>query len=563
MRTVSQLRSPLARARAPHRHLWARAVGLVLLTAGAAACSSDGDATSDLPAVDPEAPVVTITSPARGAYVGEVSQVTVSGKVSDQGGAQLRSLTLNGAPIPVDAAGNFSAVVPISPTGTQLFHVVATDLQGKVGEVTQALSAGPLADTGQRLVGGITQRLSLAQLDAIADLMELAQLDADGAHLQPLNPVIDVGAGCALRAAASISALDIQAADVQLTPTSHGVQMSADWTGVTIPMVAQYALACVTGQSSFSITADRMHLSGRYVIAVKNGRFDVKLEQPQVTFTGLHLNAPGVPPQILSLLDLGNALGPILTLVINLLESPALNDLLGTITGVTQIPLPALTSILDFDILAGGTVTSAAAALLTFDPRLGRQGAPRTQFVQVPNLIGPVLDQVDDLVALADDTVNSLLASVASNGPLQIPLTPELANLIDQASVDEILPISIRADGTLELVVPEVTFDVDFANGARAVVAVNGIFGVAVAQEANGAVHLTVGNAQKSIDILSSSLPLTQAQLKALTELITNELRMLADRLIQTLPVPNGNGLPLQDLRARGHGGYVIVSGRP
>lgn len=542
----------------------ARVVGLALLTTGAAtSCSEDSKTPGESPGIDPGAPVVVITSPARGAYLGNVSQVTITGKATDE--TPLRSVTINDTPVTFDAAGNFTATVPISPTGTSLFNVKATDLDGKIGEVTHAFSSGPLQQTGARLRNGITQRISGSGLESLAHLSELVMIGDDlGLRIAPLNPVIDVGAGCALNANASISGLDIQAADVQLTPTANGIAMSAEWTGVTIPMHVAYSLLCVTGGHDISLTADRVHMSGRYVVGMSNGRFDVRLEQPQLSFDGLHLDTPGIPPQILSLLDLGNVLGQVLTLVINTLESPLISNLLGGITDVIQLPLPAFDQVLNLDTVAGSVLTTTAGLTLGLDTLFTAQGAPPTSFVAVPNLLSPVLDEVDDLVAVADDTVNSLLASVAGAGDvISIPLTPELATIIDQANLDELLPISIQADGTLQLVVPEVTLDVDFTDGTQATVAVNSVLGVSVGQEPNGALHLIVGNDKTAIDILSTDLPLTQTQLKALTELLTNQIRMLADRLIQAVPIPNGNGLPLQNLSTRGANGYVIIGGRP
>ena len=84
-------------------------VGLVVL-ASLTACS-DAEYDPDAPAIDPNAPRVHITSPARGTFAGDVSTVVVSGTASDDSGV-VSSVTVNGVPAVVEADGSFKADRP-------------------------------------------------------------------------------------------------------------------------------------------------------------------------------------------------------------------------------------------------------------------------------------------------------------------------------------------------------------------------------------------------------------------------------------------------------------------
>jgi Glucodextranase, domain B len=563
MRTVS--------TRATCAHHLLRLLGLLLVAALASACSEDGPPAgpSEQPAIDPAAPAITITSPARGAYLGDVSTVTVAGEVA--GSSKVRSLTINGAPIPVGSDGRFSAALPISPTGTSLFVVEAIGEDGKRGQQTRAFSAGPREPTGlpilEAIVAGLSERLFSVIGDASAELWLGDDL---GVHIAPLNPVIDVGTSC-VGVRASITGLDMDDAYVSLVPTNGGLLMVAEWTDVELPLLLSYRLACLPIEHGLIITADKIRITGVVEVVAQSQQWEARLLSPSVTYEGLDLDLVGLPAVIEDLLDLERTLEPVLAVVMDALESSFLEDLLSGLSGVTSVPVLGKT--VELGVLPAALSFAPGAAKLEFDSLLRVRDARPTDYVLVPNL-APVLDAGKDLqIAVADDAINGLLASLwgASGGaaPVRLGLeTTPLGQIFDRATVESLLPLSIAADGDLHLVVPEVIVNFYDNDGVGAELAVNGVISVGVMQDEEGELHLSIGTPQLSADVITSRLPLTAGQLAQMTEVARAQVQTLASTAIAAVPLMRGlgglGGLggPLRDLTAVGRGGYVMVSGQ-
>ncbi len=552
-------------------HRFARLLGLAFVTVLGAACSSDGEGIdpADQPAVDPDGPQLTITSPARGAYLGNVSSVTVAGTVSGNtraGASEVRSLSINGAKVAVDPSGHFSAAMPISPTGTSHFAVEAMGANGKVTHETRAFSAGPRAATGVPLVHAIVTGLSERIFSVISNLSaELWLGDQLGLQIAPLNPIIDVGNPC-LGVRASIAGLDMDDATVSLVPTNGGLSMVAEWTNVEMPLILSYRLVCLPIATGLVISADKIRITGLLAPGVTNGHWDTRLLDPNVTYEGLDLDLLGLPPAIEELLDLERTLQPVLALVMHVLESSFLEDLLSGLSGVTSVPVLGRT--LDLGLTPAEMVFAPGSAKLSFDSLLEVRDARPTDYVLVPNR-APVLDGTGDLeIAVVDDAVNSLLASVWSSGagPVDIDLdTSSLGQLFDRATIESLLPLSIAADGDLNLVVPEVIVNFYDNDGVGVELAVNGIISVGVMQDEEGELHLSVGTPQLSADVITAPLTLTRGQLDEMTELARTQVQTLAGSVLGAVPLMGnlgGIGAPLTNLTATGRAGYVLVSGR-
>lgn len=562
MRTVSELIS----SRVP----FARLFGLALCAAAASAGCSEDSSEPQAPTTDPtnpDAPIVRIISPERGAYVGNVSTVMVRGTATDKSGdpAKLRSLAINGIPLTIDPDGGFLASVPISPTGTSLFTVEAIDLQDHIGTVTQAFSAGPLVESGTRITRGITTQLSANSFGKLAaETVSFLRGSDHSLAIAPLNPVLDLGADCLLRASSSIGGLDMDDADVEFSPTSNGVTMHAVWTGVTIPMSLGYSVLCLAGEAQLAATADTITITGRLDIGVKNGRLDVKLIQPRVTIDGLNLQLPQlpiIPPQVLQLLDLTNALGPILTRVSTELQSPLLGGFLADLVGQSQVPV--LDEVLNLDITLGDLLTSDSHALINLDALFEADNAPGLPFVSLPSL-APVLDGgADRIIAMADNTVNALAAGFLSggggNGTIELP--DDLSGLLREVNVAQLLPFSINPNNGLDLIVPEVIFTVGLIDGGETRVAVNGSFPLDVHQRADGTLRLVVGPPDLGLDIDTATLPLSRTQLDAITKMATDSITGVANGLIAAVPLPSGLGSPLSNLQLKSEGNYLLILG--
>jgi Glucodextranase, domain B len=527
---------------------------------------------ADDPAIDPEAPVVRITSPERAAYLGDVSTVTVSGAVFDE--SPLASLTINGEPALLAEGGAFSATLPISPTGTTLFTVEAIDRDGNVGRETRAFSAGPQLVTGLVHRDAVTAAISDSAFLAIGNATARILVQSDlGAWIAPFNPVLSAGSpdgpDC-LFGDVSVGALDVGAAQIELYPTAAGLTLVAELSAVKVPMHLRFALLCADGHSEAAMTADKVRITGRFTAAIKDGRFDLKLVEPRATFEGFHLALPGLPPEVEELLDLDTALGPVLSWAVEALAAPLLGEALAGLDGDTSLPI--LDKTLALEVSPAEITFSPVDAVVRLDTRFRFAEDQGGRFVAAANT-APRMDAGDGLrLAVADDAVNSLLAGFWSAGGMEVSLDLTtgdyggLGTLYDRVEISGRLPLAVRADrGAATVVLPELLASFKKDDAVVTQIALNGEIDLAVAQGGDGALRLGTGTPRVFVDILQEGVaggnPLARSQLEVLASFAVARLAGVATGLIGAVPLPSGPGLSLIDVTARGDGGYVTIEG--
>lgn len=531
---------------------------------------------ADDPAIDPDAPVVRISAPARGAYLGDVSSVVVTGTVTDE--SPLRSLTINGERVEVGAGGAFAATLPLSPTGTTLVTLEATDTDGNVGRETRAYAAGPLARTGQRSVDAVTAVISdsafLAVGNAAAALLASSDL---GTWIAPHNPVISAGSpdgpDC-LFGDVSIGALDVASASVELLPTVTGLELDAELRGVRVPMHLRYAALCVDGQTDAAMTATSVHITGRFTVAIRDGRFDIKLVAPKATFAGFHLELPGLPGEVARLLDLDRALGPVLSWAVEQLAAPLLGDALASATGAAEVSL--LGQPLELEVTPTELAFSPVDAQLRLDTRFRFAADADGQFVAPPTA-RPELSAPDGLaVAVAGNAVNSLLAGFWAAGGMRLSLDLTtgdyggLGTLYDRVTIEGLLPLSLRTDaaggsGAAALMIPELLVSFEREGALVTQIALNGAIDLGVERGGDGALRLATGAPRIFVDILQEGVeganPLASSQLEALVGFALTRGTAVASNLLGAVPLPSGPGVQLSTVTARGVGGHLMIEG--
>lgn len=523
------------------------------------------------PAIDPEAPVVRIESPARGAYLGDVTSVTVTGKVIDA--SPLRELLVNGVAIAAGPEGDFTATVPLPATGTELITVEAVDRDGNVGRQTRAVAAGPRAPLSTRVRDSVTAAISDTAFEAVGNLVAQTLADKDlGAWIAPHNPVISKGApdgpDC-LFGNVAIGALDISAASISLLPTVTGLTLTAELTGVRVPMHLDYAALCIDGSSEALMTATKVRISGRFTFGIRGGQFDIKLLAPQVRFEGFALTLDGLPGQVVTLLDLGNTLGPVLSWAVEQLAAPILGDALAGFDGTTTTELLGKT--LDVVVAPTEISFSPVDAKVRLDSAFrvhGDEGGPG--FVMVPNS-RPSMDATGGMqLAVSDDAVNQLLASfwAARGMDLAIDLTTGdyggLGKLYDRVETQGLLPLSVRADGAgLAIVIPDLLVSFKEGDLLATQIAINGSLSIGVERGGDGALRLVSSAPKVFVDILREGVdganPLASSQFEALTSFALGRLTQVATGLVGSVPLPTAAGATITGVSVSGRGGYLII----
>jgi Glucodextranase, domain B len=532
---------------------------------------------ADAPAVDPEAPVVRIASPARGSYLGDVTSVVVTGTVTDE--SDLRVLTVNGVAVALDRDGGFTVTLPVSPTGTTLISAEAIDVDGNLGRETHAISAGPRVALSTHITDAVTLAISDTAFAALGNTAAIIVANSDlGAWIAPFNPVISKGApdgpDC-LYGTVAVGALEVASAAIELVPTVGGLALSADLDGVTVPMHLNYAAFCANGSRNVAMTASRVHIAGRFTLGIKDGRFDVKLVQPQVRFDGFALDLGGLPGEVVKLLDLNRSLGPVLALVVEKFAVPILADALAGIDGTASTDVLGRT--VDIMVAPAEISLSPVDAVVRLDTHFhvhGDEAGPGFVFVANQR---PTMDASQGFqLAVAAAAADQLLASFwAARGlSLSIDLATGdydgLGRLYDRVETDGLLPMSLRTsqgdgDGAIELVIPDLL--IAFKNGdlVATEIAINGVLPIRVQQGGDGALRLSTGTPRVFVDILregvDGSNPLASSQFEALTSFALSRLSGVAASLVGAIPLPSGSGPRVEKVEVSGRGGYLVVDG--
>jgi hypothetical protein len=515
----------------------------------------------------PEPPSLQVLSPERGTMTPGLATVEVRGTVtpSPDSGAKITRVDVNGMAARVDQLGNWSANITLQ-SGANIIKTVATDAEGGTADDVRGLVTGDLRPLDMTIENAIAAGLSAAAFDKLGDTAASLVASSDlGAFVAPYNPVIakglDNGEEDCLYGKVSVRpGLDINNAYLALVPNSNGLAIDAELVGVNIPLHARYAAACLDGDTDIAITAQRARIRGNLAITVVNGRFDVKLENPTVTFTGFMVHASGVPGTVLDLLDLDQEIANTLGWAVERFMAPLVNQAL---TGVQVGPqnLNILGQQLRVAVAPAGVAFDAAGAEVVLDGSLTVQGAS-TKFVYTENQDPPGRGSAGVALAVSDDSINQLMAGFWGSGGFDMQLEKDLG-MFDSLRLDALLPpvVSTDADGAMKLVMADLLLELrkDGVMLARTALTVEMKLKVEPAAS-NYAARITIETPVLKADILENVQGIPDSELEALLPgAIAAEINTFAP-LLGAVPLPTVQGVIVTDLHMGGSNGYVTIS---
>ncbi len=540
-------------------------VSLVIATIGCSDHAYDPNG----PAIDPNAPRVHITSPARGTVAGDVHAVTVTGTATDDVG--VTSVTVNDVPAVIAADGTWTAVVPVVP-GTNLLHAVASDAQGNAGKESRAVVAGPMAPVAQAVPDAFTATLSAQTFDAIgraaAGFITTGDLEA---VVAPHNPVVDVGGGpdC-LYGQGSITSMTVGGATISMVPQSGGLALDAELDTVNIGMHLDYAAACIDGSRDITIAASHISVIGTLTVGLAGTAFDIHLDNPNVTITGLDLELGGIPGAVVDLLDLNAALGPILGWATEKFVVPMLNTSLAGLNSTKTIDV--MGTMVDVSVQPAQLDFSSEGAIVKLDSTLRAHG-DSGNFVYVANT-APTMDlSMGFQLAVADDAANQLLASMQSakglDKTLDLKTGPygDIGQLYDSVEIAAAVPPFVDASGQgLVLTVGDLM--ATFRNGSEVTteVAINAQVDVKVTTGTDGTLHFDVGDPTTYVDVLDDGVEganeLSNSNFEAIASFALSRIVAVGSGTLGAIPVPSVGGVTVHDLSIQAQTGYLVVAGQ-
>ena len=532
-----------------------------------AACDSPYDPNG--PAIDPGAPRVHILTPARGTIAGDVATITVTGTAVDDGGV-ISSVTVNDMPAVLGPDGSFTAEIAVRP-GTDLIHAIAKDPQGNTGKESRAVVTGPITTLARPVSNSITATISAQTFDAVArGAASFIQSGNVMGVIAPLNPVIDVGNGpdC-LYAQAAITSMTVGKADLVMAPQTGGVFMSAELSNVRVGMHLQYAVACADGSRDIVIAAQHISIQGVLQIGIAGRDFDIKLTNQNVTITGFDLQLGGIPGEIVDLLHLDTAMGPILGWLAEHFVVPGLNKTLAGLNDTKTIDV--LGTPVDIDVKPSQINFTRDGGLVMLDTTL-RAHDDRGGFVFVPNTL-PTMDMSRGFqLAVADDGVNQLLASLwSANGldksfDLKNGSYGDVGKLYDSVKLGVAVPPYVDASGDgVVLTLGDMLASFTLGGSVVTEVAINAQVDLKVVKGDDGKLRLDLGKPVTYVDILDEGIdgsnPLSNAQFEAITSFALARIVAVGAGSVGAIPLPAFGGVAVSNLSIENQYGYLIVDG--
>jgi hypothetical protein len=523
------------------------------------------------PAIDPNAPRIHITSPERGTIAGDVDTIEVRGVATDDGA--IESVTVNDVNAAVAADGTFTVKVPVS-AGTNLLHAIAKDKQGNVGKEARAVVAGPMATLARQIPDAITATLSAQTFDAIgrgaAGFIKSGDVMTT---IAPMNPVAhagdEEGPDC-LYGQAHITNFKVSDATILLAPQVGGIQLSAQLDNPNIGMHLQWAVACADGTRDITVSATKVLITGTLQVGIVGRNFDIKLANPQVQIQGFNLQLGGIPQDIIDMLHLNTAMGPILAFAVEKLVVPMMNRSLAGLNETKTIDV--LGTQIDIDVKPSQIRFTREGGMVLLNTSM-RAKSDKGSFVYVPNTI-PTMDMSQGFqLAMADDAANQLLTSMWSAKGMDTTLDLKAAGsygtigtLYDSVQLETKVPPFVDASGDkLVLTVGDMLASFKLGNTVTTAVAINAKVELAVVKGADGALRFDIGTPTVYVDILDEGIEganqLSNSEFEAIVSFALSRIVAVGSGSVGAIPLPAIGGVAVTTLSAESQHGYLVVNG--
>lgn len=234
--------------------------------------------------VDARPPVVTLSSPNRGAFLvkGQTDLIDVKGVATDRV-TSVAEVSVNGQIVPVAPDGSFSAQV--SPVeGGSILVVEAKDAAGHTGNTTRGVIYGDFAPWTDRVKDGIDMRMQAASMP----IMEKSFADA---LLLSMSQDFATGGGGEVE----VKGVSIESVDVDLVPRQGYFDATITIWDMRIDAEVEQEILFITTDVDATITMDRAVVQTQlYITTNPQGGLSTRLEGSDVRLHGFELDLDGI-----------------------------------------------------------------------------------------------------------------------------------------------------------------------------------------------------------------------------------------------------------------------------
>lgn len=508
-------------------------------------------------------PNLEVTSPERGLIQSGEGSVVVTGRaLPGSDGSPIYKVMVNNQQATVAADGSFSVTVP-TPSGAMLLETTALSMDGGHAVDARAVHVGEIRQAGQMVPGAISAALSA---DAFALISKAASDSVNSLDLARMVPPISYGGGTA-NLKLTVSELSIGDVTIDLVPTDGGLQVAVQIDSLSAKAKAAYAGTLVPdGSTDITVAAQTIAFTGTLTVTQTETGFKTSITAPNLSSTGLDVNASGLVGTVLNLLmdNLSGTIASIAKSSIGGVIDPALNKALG---GLKE---PRTLSVLGYDLTVAASAhqfafgNDGALASVNLSTSLGGIAMPRYVFTQnseVPLDLGYGVQ-----LAVADDLINDMLAQVHATGILKQSFEKNF-EIFDKASLDIQMPPMLSAsneDGFIKLVLGDMILTATNGDATLVRAAVNASVDVKIEPVGEGSKEIAIklGEAHVVANLLDDPENPSQITSEELTGASKSGISFQVkdmDAFLVNVPVPTIAGVTATGFELYGDGGYVVV----
>lgn len=411
-------------------------------------------------------PTLEVTAPARGAFI-ERGKLVVQGRATDDGAVKV---TVNGVAATV-RDGAFTATLD-APSGVLVLETHAIDTTGHDVRDVRAALVGPFARSDGSARAAIGAYLGSGTVGALGNALAGSAKALDlNAAAKAINPVYSTG-NC-LGARVDIADLATGKISVGLIPKQTVIATAVTIEDVVVHLDVHYKVACVGGTTTMTVKIAKAVVLGSLAATIERAAVRTAMPNPVIELEGFDLDIGGLPKPIEFILRKASrpAVELALTKAIESKLPPLADAKLAELFANAPVPL-LLGRPLTIDVAPRKIEITPSGVALAADTALVVTGGEGGRYASAPS--GKPEVKADGMWVAAD-TVNQLLAGLwaarafeqtfqrSAVGPMAMLLDSRVATI----QVSLALPPTVRADGTLELAVGDLTLTTRDAGDAE------------------------------------------------------------------------------------------------
>ncbi len=527
-------------------------------------CASLGD---DDPG-DKTAPLIVVTSPDRGTK-SSAETVVVEGIATDEESG-IRSLSISGIEVPVDAQGAFRAELALA-SGLNLLHVVATDGSGNQSTSTRAVLSGTFAPANDVVTNAAQVYVGKEALATIADTSEeiIQGLDLD-ALLIAANPVVSEIRSSCLGATVDVQEISYNDIEVTLAPEEGGLRALVNIVGLQVDARAYHTIACLDGSTAIHIGANEASVEVALELAISGGDLVAEVGTTEARFENLTVDVGILPSSVIEFVvgDFDSKFGDKLSALMAKELPPIVEAKIAGLSREREVAL--LGKGLNISVHPSAVHFDSAGGSIQLDTKVVglTNGQP---YLSNPMPLPRIASDQGLSVSIADDAINQALSALWDTGALNrnIELLSESGadlggGIFDHLQMSAPLPPIFGAnaeDGSLKLVIGDLQLDLLKAGEENAVSRISISLELNISVVAvNGALKITTqGEPLIHMDRMDLDGFLNDRDLEILVAFASNMLSGDLNRLLGEIPLPRVAGTSFVNASVVAADGYLQV----